>query len=102
VLRYVWLVPVYTLEATQAATSFEIRIQGSGIGGKDDLAKDAGGDWRYIFTIQDSRQLRKIVEVKLFRSGDAVGSGSVSSVVGPGWYVLSSVSNYIWIWTDGA
>jgi histone deacetylase HOS3 len=88
VLRYVWLVPVYTFEATQAATSFDIRIQPSAIDGKDDLAKGTGGDWRYLYTIQDSRQLRKMVEVKLLRSGSAVSSGSVSSVVGPGWYVL--------------
>ena len=77
--------PVYTFDTPDASTSFDIRIQEDSISGKDDLAKGAGGDYRYLFDIQDQRQNMKILEVKLLRSGSAVSQTSIPSLFGPGW-----------------
>ena len=83
--RYVWLVPVYTFDTPDASTSYDIRIQKDPIAGKDDLAKGAGGHYRYLFDIQDQRQDMKILEVKLLRSGSAVSQASIPTIFGPNW-----------------
>ncbi|KAK4224894.1 hypothetical protein QBC38DRAFT_531944 [Podospora fimiseda] len=70
--KYVWLVPVWTFEAKEAATGFEIRIQEKGMAGWKDLAKDAGGDYRYVAVVRDEYNPQKIVEAKLIRNGDQI------------------------------
>jgi hypothetical protein len=67
--------------------------------GKDDLAKGADGDFRYLFTIKDLRQLSKIVEVKLLRSDSGVSPESVPKLVGPAWCVWSKIYSHTWMWT---
>ena len=66
-IRYVWLVPQYTTEPHRAATGFEIVIQGGQDPALDDLAKGAGGDFRYLLPMQDITQKRKVVQVVLRR-----------------------------------
>ena len=83
--RYVWLVPVYTCDTHDASTSCSICIQTFPITGGDDLAKGAGGDYRYLFTHHDKRQNVKILEVKLLRSVYAISRASILTTFGPGW-----------------
>lgn len=72
--RCVWLVPVYTTEVTKAATSFDVLIQPYQDTKLDDLAKGAGGEFRYIVPRSDRKLERKIVEVGLVRSERPVRS----------------------------
>ena len=72
IYRFVWLVPQYKFTTSLAVTSFDLHIQGREVQGKADLAKGAGGDFRYIYPVRDHRQSAKIVDVKLLRSGNAL------------------------------
>lgn len=83
--KYVWLVPQYTLQAGDAATAFEVRIQGSSMAGMGDLASGAGGDYRYAVTSRDRRQTQKVVEVKLWRSDSQVTPDQVKKELGNNW-----------------
>lgn len=71
--RYVWLVPVYTEDASSAATGFDIVIQSESNPALDDLAKGAGGDYRYLLLRTDAQQEKKVTQVVLFRSDSAIG-----------------------------
>ena len=53
--RYVWLVPRYTTEWSAAAVRFELVIQGGANGSLQDLAKGAGGDFRYLIPVPSAR-----------------------------------------------
>ncbi|KAK0452878.1 uncharacterized protein EV420DRAFT_1749699 [Desarmillaria tabescens] len=66
--KYVSLVPVYTYDIREAATFFDVIIQSSAWAGHDDLAKDAGGDYRYLVPVKDERNSKKIYQLALFRS----------------------------------
>jgi len=68
--KYVWLSPVYTTNSEKAATSFDVIIQGSWREGWLDLAKDAGGDYRYLVAVHDQRDSKKITELTLFRTSE--------------------------------
>ncbi|KAL7271760.1 hypothetical protein RUND412_005453 [Rhizina undulata] len=65
---YVWLVPEYTQDVSQACTGFDIFIQASADSGKSDLAKGANGLYRYIVPIKNPKEKKKITEVALLRS----------------------------------
>ena len=70
--RYVWLVPVYTEDVGSAATGFDIVIQGESNPALDDLAKGAGGDYRYLLPRTGGQQDKKVTQVVLFRSDNAI------------------------------
>ena len=72
--RYVWIVPTYTYNASQAATRFDLFIQDKAHSGWDDLAKGAGGDFRYLQAIPDDNNYSKIIDLKLYRSGNGVSA----------------------------
>ena len=72
--RYVWLVPQYTNDPDSAVTSFQIDIQSQENPDLDDLAKGAGGDYRYLLSAQDITQINKVIEVGLLRSDQEVPS----------------------------
>ncbi|KAI0766777.1 hypothetical protein BC629DRAFT_1596279 [Irpex lacteus] len=55
-----WLIPAHTTNVDEAATGFDLFIQGSAHDGWDDLAKDAGGSFRYIRAKKDVNQPRKV------------------------------------------
>ncbi|TBU39219.1 hypothetical protein BD309DRAFT_452434 [Dichomitus squalens] len=63
--KYVWLVPQYTTNPHQAATRFDIVIQEHGDPAPNDLAKGAGGDFRYLIPRKDITAQRKVVQVVL-------------------------------------
>jgi len=50
---YVWLEPIYTDNADEAASGFHFWHQSTKDEDYDDLAKGAGGDWRYIKSLHD-------------------------------------------------
>lgn len=63
---YVWLVPEYTHIGADAATGFKFRIQNSADNSSYDLAKGAGGEYRYLFVLKDNGE-RKVRYVRLSR-----------------------------------
>ncbi|EJD43972.1 hypothetical protein AURDEDRAFT_152297 [Auricularia subglabra TFB-10046 SS5] len=80
--KYVWLVPQYTYNTNEAATSFELRTQGGAVRGMSDLAVGAGGAYRYLVAIKDSRQTKKLVELKLLRDNGSITAGEVPGRLG--------------------
>ncbi|KAI0686949.1 hypothetical protein BC835DRAFT_428915 [Cytidiella melzeri] len=66
--KFVWLVPEYTTDLNAAATSFQISIQSIADLAFDDLAKGAGGDYRYLEPTYDPKVRSKVTEVQLLRS----------------------------------
>lgn len=66
--RFIWLAPVYTTDVSKAATSFDVLIQTYEDPKLDDLAKRAGGDFRYVIPRADRKLSEKIVEVGLLRT----------------------------------
>ncbi|RDW65891.1 uncharacterized protein DSM5745_09630 [Aspergillus mulundensis] len=74
---FVWLIPTYGSAAT-AASSIRIIIQGDADSAYYDLAKGAGGDYRYLRLERDGGA--KISEVKLLRRGDGVDFAAVQAL----------------------
>lgn len=72
--RYVWLVPVYTYNAAEAAVRFDLSIQEKAHSGWPDLAKGAGGSYRYLRAAADPGNPDKITKLILKRSGSEVKS----------------------------
>ncbi|KAI0696248.1 hypothetical protein BC835DRAFT_1543701 [Cytidiella melzeri] len=72
--KYVWIVPIFTFNAAEAATRFDLFIQKDAHSGWFDLAKGAGGDYRYLEAVADANNSLKLTELKLYRSNNAVGS----------------------------
>jgi hypothetical protein len=91
--RCCWLIPMYTYDKEEAATAFEICSQRGTQDHKDDLAKGSEGDCRYVLSVNDTREMAKIVEVKLLRSNTILMPDEISSIVGPHWHVLCFVDN---------
>ena len=77
--RYVWLVPQYTTDPSAAVVGFEVVIQENEDKSLSDLAKGAGGDYRYLLPIKDVTQQRKVTAVALVRTGNA------ADMPPPGW-----------------
>ncbi|KAJ3547348.1 hypothetical protein NM688_g5410 [Phlebia brevispora] len=71
---YVWVTPQYSNYSSDACTSFKVDIQGSPMPGYKDLAKGAGGDYRYLIPVKDSAASWKIMDLALLRSSTAVSS----------------------------
>jgi hypothetical protein len=82
VSRFVWLVPEYTQKVEDAVTGFDVFIGAADA--RPDLAKGAGGAFRYLVPIKNPRVKTKITEVALMRrqSGDrGLGPGFVGSTI---------------------
>ncbi|KAI0696445.1 hypothetical protein BC835DRAFT_1271922 [Cytidiella melzeri] len=72
--KYVWIVPTFTYNAALAATRFDLFIQKDAHSGWSDLAKGAGGDYRYLEAVPDTNNSSKLTDLKLYRSNNAVGA----------------------------
>ena len=68
-----------TDRASAAATRLQVVVLNESFPGKDDLAKGAGGDFRYIFAWANPDAKRKVTEVMLFRT-----AGEITNPP-PGW-----------------
>lgn len=66
--KCVWLVPLYTTDTSKAATSFDVLIQAFEDPKLKDLAKRAGGEFRYVIPRADRKVTDKIVDVGFVRS----------------------------------
>lgn len=66
--RFAWLVPKFTTDPSRAATSFDVLIQSFEDPKLSDLAKGAGGDFRYVAPRADRKVSEKIISVAIFRS----------------------------------
>ncbi|GBE79429.1 hypothetical protein BKA93DRAFT_753262 [Sparassis latifolia] len=71
-VAFVWLVPVYTADPSNAASAFDVVIQSSEDPNRNDLAAGAGGDFRYLLPITTGA--RQIASVALLRSKESVDS----------------------------
>ncbi|KAL4908315.1 hypothetical protein BDW74DRAFT_175005 [Aspergillus multicolor] len=85
---FVWLVPIYTSNAGSAVSNIRVIIQGDPDSGYYDLAKGAGGDYRYLRMERDGGS--KITEVKLLRRDDEADFATVQAL---GFQGLSSDIN---------
>lgn len=63
--KFVYLKPEWTTNGQDAVDNVQIIIQGSSLPGFDDLAKGAGGDFRYALT-QNRGATEKISEIVLW------------------------------------
>lgn len=79
--------PTYTRDVSLAATSFHIVVQTNSDSKLDDLAKGAGGGYRYMFTKADKDESRKVVYAALLRTQSAMNSPP------PGWDMLTADIN---------
>ncbi|KAI1183945.1 hypothetical protein F5B17DRAFT_414025 [Nemania serpens] len=72
-LRYVWLVPEWTEDRDKAVTYFDVLITGSSKAGMSDLAKGAGGDYRYLVSQVDVHIEKKLKRLALYRKSNGEG-----------------------------
>ncbi|KAI9034847.1 uncharacterized protein KD926_005195 [Aspergillus affinis] len=77
---YVWLVPVWTTQVSDAATNVQVVIQDSEEDGHDDLASGAGGKYRYLFPQAQENNSDKIIDVQLYRSKDSLSSDALGDM----------------------
>lgn len=66
--KYVWLRPIWTDDVSQGITGIEFVRQAEHNDDYKDLAKGAGGDYRYLKLLKDAQSKRRITEVGLWRS----------------------------------
>uniref|UniRef100_T1JP37 Uncharacterized protein n=1 Tax=Strigamia maritima TaxID=126957 RepID=T1JP37_STRMM len=85
---YVWLVPVWTTNVVEAATSIQVIIQNETAKYYRDMTKGAGGSYRYLKMTYDYSEER-IVNVKLWRTLDQDSIPSKS-----GWKYWTDNINY--------
>ncbi|KAK0666762.1 hypothetical protein QBC41DRAFT_305001 [Cercophora samala] len=72
---YVWLVPKRAPKPKMMVDKLWVEIRGDNDGGRnDDLAKGAGGDYRYLSWSNDMDASRFVTDLALWRSGDEQGS----------------------------
>ncbi|KAI0404132.1 hypothetical protein F4802DRAFT_607591 [Xylaria palmicola] len=91
--EYVWLTTEWTDDLDKAATYFEVRITGSAQAGLDDLAKGAGGDYRYLIAQQDAHVEKKIRRLALYRKSNSEGPVTSSDIAGRGYTDFSTDIN---------
>ena len=63
---FVYLEPVYTTNPKDAANEIHLEITGSSRSGKVDLAKGAGGKYRYLYITNRGNTCSKITHVTLW------------------------------------
>ena len=66
--------PTYTYNPSEATTRFDLIVQRGALSGLDDLAKGAGGDFRYLKAVPNPKSASKIMTLKLYRSNGPVGT----------------------------
>lgn len=68
--RYVYLRPIYTNQVAEAMTDCRVRIEDKAWSGNgtDDLAKGAGGKFRYLQFNQDTQNMVKYQQAVMIRS----------------------------------
>lgn len=82
------MTPVWTYESTEAATGFDIRIQDNGMTGWKDLAKGAGGSFRYVYSNRSQDSAQRAVDARLIRSGEKLSAEKQAAMLkslGKGW-----------------
>ena len=79
------MIPQWTYDTDDAATSLEIRIQEDPVSGWKDLAKGAGGDYRYVISNHDKYQTKKVTAAKLLRSNSSLSTADMVRYLGKGW-----------------
>jgi len=73
--NYVWLVPEWSTTVKDACTGFDVVIKDAGDpNSPPDLAKGAGGHFRFLVPVRDSRNGEKVVAIALLRSTPNYGS----------------------------
>ncbi|KAI0260945.1 hypothetical protein BC834DRAFT_898168 [Gloeopeniophorella convolvens] len=72
--EYVWLVPIWSTDTKQALSGFDLAIQGMPDARFSDLAKGAGGDWRYLIPARAPGAGAFITDVRLVRRDSWAGS----------------------------
>ncbi|KAH8423405.1 uncharacterized protein LDX57_001164 [Aspergillus melleus] len=76
--RFVWLVPKWSFESDNAVSGVRIIIQGDSDGSFKDLAKGAGGKFRYLRLERGGGE--KITDIRLLRRDDEVSWDTVKSL----------------------
>ncbi|KAE8146589.1 hypothetical protein BDV25DRAFT_48398 [Aspergillus avenaceus] len=76
--KYVWLVPRYSDDPSSAPSSIRIIIQDDADHNRDDMAKGAGGKYRYIDLQYGEGE--KIKRVSLLRRKDSVSYNTIHSL----------------------
>ncbi|KAE8352222.1 hypothetical protein BDV28DRAFT_5583 [Aspergillus coremiiformis] len=76
--KYVWLSPKWQSNTSDAVSNIRIIIQDNADGNYSDLAKGAGGDYRYLRLERDGS--RKIKRIQLLRRKDEVDFGTVQAL----------------------
>lgn len=71
---YVWLIAEFNSNPDYACNSFAIITQDSSDDKRQDLAKGAGGQYRYLVPYSTPAERKKVTEIRLFRSDSAIGS----------------------------
>ncbi|EXF83910.1 hypothetical protein CFIO01_03933 [Colletotrichum fioriniae PJ7] len=91
--EYTYVVKSFTTDPSQAITGLSIEITGDSnpaLGG--DMAKGAGGDFRYVVTSQDLNLPTRISEVQLWRSPN--DSVTLADAINAGWDGISTDINH--------
>lgn len=91
--RHVWLIPQWTQVRDHACTHFEVQIVGSSLHGLDDLAKRAGGYYRYLIPRVDVHIPDKIRKLALYRKTHLEGPVNISDIEGRGYTDFSTNIN---------
>ncbi|KAK1147353.1 hypothetical protein N8T08_001433 [Aspergillus melleus] len=76
--EFVWLVPKWSFESDNAVSGVRIIIQGDSDGSFKDLAKGAGGKFRYLRLERSGGE--KITDIRLLRRDDEVSWDTVKSL----------------------
>ncbi|KAI1779319.1 hypothetical protein F4818DRAFT_404127 [Hypoxylon cercidicola] len=71
--KYVWLVPQWTHDPTDACTWLGVDVTSSARPDVEDLAKDTGGDYRYLASRKEEHLEPKIRNVALWRNSNGKG-----------------------------
>ncbi|KAG6889610.1 hypothetical protein C0995_016136 [Termitomyces sp. Mi166 len=70
--KHVWLVPEWTNRISQALTNFDLVVQSQDDVQYSNLARGAGGDYRYLIPVRQSNQKLFISQLTLARSVKAL------------------------------
>ncbi|KAI1346400.1 hypothetical protein F5Y01DRAFT_319767 [Xylaria sp. FL0043] len=91
--EYVWLVPEWTQDRDKAVTYFEVVITGSSQAGMSDLAKGAGGKYRYLVPQADVHIEKKLKRLALYRKSNSEGPVHESDIKDRGYTDFSTDIN---------
>ena len=92
-IHSVWLVPVTSDDPKDAATNIMVHISDDAVSGYDDLAKGAGGKYRYLFIQRDSDVGQKAFKVALMRKAKDDGPVTIEQAAAEGYNRLTGDIN---------